>query len=255
MLRQMASSYSLLDANETTNWVASSGAEQFIADLSDTKAKAWAVTGSFAASRLVSVTAPEIAVVYADDPERIATLPGSVKSEMAGTSSSPARTIRSCSNAPGPETTSSTPRWRRSPSTASPVPVGCPPKAKHCSNGCNTKHHDGKPRPSRPLPTSHDSELRIEYVEARSVLLDALTALQPHLGAVVLIGAKPCTSEPPADCPPISRSRPMPISSSTPASSLTFRSSAMPWQPQSSSFPASPESGNDEWTALASTGR
>jgi hypothetical protein len=33
-------------------------------------------------------------------------------------------------------------------------------------------------------------ELRIEYVEARGVLLDALVALQPHIGAVVLIGAQ-----------------------------------------------------------------
>lgn len=33
-------------------------------------------------------------------------------------------------------------------------------------------------------------ELRIEYVEARRVLLDALTALRPHLDAVVLIGAQ-----------------------------------------------------------------
>jgi hypothetical protein len=74
MLRQIASRYSLLDTNETTNWVASAGAEQFVEDLADTKAKAWAVTGSFAASRLVSVAGPEIAVVYADDPERIATL-------------------------------------------------------------------------------------------------------------------------------------------------------------------------------------
>jgi len=74
MLRQIASSYSLLDANETTNWVASSGAEQFIADLASSKAKAWAVTGSFAAAQLVSVAAPEIVVVYTDDPERIATL-------------------------------------------------------------------------------------------------------------------------------------------------------------------------------------
>ena len=32
------------------------------------------MTGSFAASRLVWVAAPEIAVVYADDPERIASL-------------------------------------------------------------------------------------------------------------------------------------------------------------------------------------
>ncbi len=31
---------------------------------------------------------------------------------------------------------------------------------------------------------------RTEYVEARRVLLDALTALQPHIGAVVLIGAQ-----------------------------------------------------------------
>lgn len=35
-----------------------------------------------------------------------------------------------------------------------------------------------------------DEAPRIEYVEARRVLLDALTALQPHIGAVVLIGAQ-----------------------------------------------------------------
>ncbi len=74
MLRQITSSYSLLDANETTKWVASGGAEQFVADLASAKVKTWAVTGSFAASRLVSVAAPEIAVVFAEDPERIATL-------------------------------------------------------------------------------------------------------------------------------------------------------------------------------------
>ena len=34
------------------------------------------------------------------------------------------------------------------------------------------------------------NEPRIEYVEARRVLLDALTALQPHIGAIVLIGAQ-----------------------------------------------------------------
>lgn len=31
---------------------------------------------------------------------------------------------------------------------------------------------------------------RIEYVEARRVLLDALEALRPHLDAVVLVGAQ-----------------------------------------------------------------
>jgi len=34
------------------------------------------------------------------------------------------------------------------------------------------------------------NEPRIEYVEARRVLLDALTALQPHIGVIVLIGAQ-----------------------------------------------------------------
>ena len=32
--------------------------------------------------------------------------------------------------------------------------------------------------------------LRIEYIEARRVLLDALSALRPQLDAVVLIGAQ-----------------------------------------------------------------
>ncbi len=72
LLRQLASSYALLDANETTNWVASAGPGQLLDDLGASKLKRWAVTGSFAAATTVSVTAPEIAVVYADDPERVA---------------------------------------------------------------------------------------------------------------------------------------------------------------------------------------
>ena len=72
VLRQMTITYSLLDANETTNWVASAGPEQFLADLSSTEEEEWALTGSFAAADLVSVTAPTVAVVYCDDPEGIA---------------------------------------------------------------------------------------------------------------------------------------------------------------------------------------
>lgn len=72
LLRQIATSYSLLGSNETANWVAPGGAEQFLRDLSSSKLKRWAVTGSFAASQRVSVTAPEIAVVFCEDPERIA---------------------------------------------------------------------------------------------------------------------------------------------------------------------------------------
>ena len=72
LLRQIATSYSLLGSNETTNWVAPGGAEQFLRDLSSSTLNGWAVTGSFAASQRVSVTAPEIAVVFTQDPERMA---------------------------------------------------------------------------------------------------------------------------------------------------------------------------------------
>jgi len=73
LLRQLASSYSLLNANDTTSWIASAGPEQFLEDLTVSNTKRWAITGSFAASPLVSVAAPETAVVYTEDPERIAT--------------------------------------------------------------------------------------------------------------------------------------------------------------------------------------
>ena len=72
LLRQLTTSYSLLNANETTNWIASAGPEQFLDDLGASTLEQWAVTGSFAATRVVSVTAPEIAVVFADDPELVA---------------------------------------------------------------------------------------------------------------------------------------------------------------------------------------
>jgi hypothetical protein len=72
MIRQVTRTYSLLADNETTSWIAPAGPEQFLRDLSSSKLKRWAVTGSFASSRLVTVAAPEIAVVYTDDPERLA---------------------------------------------------------------------------------------------------------------------------------------------------------------------------------------
>ena len=72
MIRQVTRTYSLLAANETTSWIAPAGPEQFLRDLSKSRVKRWAVTGSFASSRLVTVAAPEIAVIYTDDPERMA---------------------------------------------------------------------------------------------------------------------------------------------------------------------------------------
>lgn len=74
LLRQLATTYSLRESNDTTNWLASAGPDQFLQDLAAGTAKGWAVTGSFAASELVSVAAPEVAIVYADDPERLVDL-------------------------------------------------------------------------------------------------------------------------------------------------------------------------------------
>ncbi len=73
-LRQIATSYSLLRSNETSNWIASAGPDHWLRDLASSGTRNWAATGSFGTAPLVSVTAPEIAIVYADDPELIADL-------------------------------------------------------------------------------------------------------------------------------------------------------------------------------------
>jgi len=72
VLRRAASTYSLFDSNKTSTWVASSGPERLLSDLAGKGAGRWAITGSFAASRLAPVAAPEMAVIYADDPDRLA---------------------------------------------------------------------------------------------------------------------------------------------------------------------------------------
>lgn len=74
LLRQIASSYSLFDSNETSTWVASSGPAQLLDDLAGKNARRWAVSGSFATSGLISITAAQTAVIYTDDPERLAKL-------------------------------------------------------------------------------------------------------------------------------------------------------------------------------------
>lgn len=72
VLRRAASTYSLFDANVSTTWVASSGPGRLLADLTGKRAGRWAVTGSFAAARVAPVAAPEQAVIFTDDPERLA---------------------------------------------------------------------------------------------------------------------------------------------------------------------------------------
>ena len=72
LLRQIALDYSLYKSNETSSWRAGAGPEQFLRDLAAGDKTGWAITGSFAADRLVSVAPPTVAVVYTDDPEGLA---------------------------------------------------------------------------------------------------------------------------------------------------------------------------------------
>jgi hypothetical protein len=72
LLRQVTSSYGLFRSNETSTWVAGAGPDQLLADLVGLNVRRWAATGSFPASSIESVAAPTIAVVYAEDPERVA---------------------------------------------------------------------------------------------------------------------------------------------------------------------------------------
>ena len=72
VLRRVASTYSLFDSNKTTTWAVSAGPERLLTDLAAKRAGRWAITGSFAASRLVPVAAPEVAMIYAEDPDRLA---------------------------------------------------------------------------------------------------------------------------------------------------------------------------------------
>lgn len=71
LLRRATTTYGSFDANETSTWVAPGGPDRFLADLAAKRAGRWAITGSFAASRLAPVAAPEVAMVYAEDVERV----------------------------------------------------------------------------------------------------------------------------------------------------------------------------------------
>ena len=72
LLRRITASYSMLDANSTSTWIAAAGPARLLNDLARLRVGRWAVTGSFVASAIAPVAAPEIAVIYTDDPERLA---------------------------------------------------------------------------------------------------------------------------------------------------------------------------------------
>ena len=62
----------MFDSNKTSLWFASAGPERLLVDLAGKRTGRFAITGSFAASRLAPVAAPEVAVIYAEDPDRLA---------------------------------------------------------------------------------------------------------------------------------------------------------------------------------------
>lgn len=72
VLRRASASYAVFDANVSTTWVASSGPERLLDDLAGKRAGRWAVTGSLVAARLAPVAAPEQAMIYAEDVDRLA---------------------------------------------------------------------------------------------------------------------------------------------------------------------------------------
>ena len=72
VLRRLTDTYSLLDSNETSTWIGAAGPEQLIDDLAGAERRRWALTGSFVASSIAPVAAPALAVIYTDDPERLA---------------------------------------------------------------------------------------------------------------------------------------------------------------------------------------
>lgn len=72
VLRQLVSTYSVFDANTMSTWVASGGPDAFLRDLPGRRAGIWAVSGSFGSARIVPVAAPEVAIIYTNDPDRLA---------------------------------------------------------------------------------------------------------------------------------------------------------------------------------------
>lgn len=71
-LRRIIASYALFDSNRTSTWIATAGPSQLVDDLVDRRAGRWAVSGSLVASSVAPVAAPEIAVVFTNDAERLA---------------------------------------------------------------------------------------------------------------------------------------------------------------------------------------
>ena len=72
VVRQITDDYGCLTSNEIATWNAPGGPDQFLRDVASAKPKRCVLTGSFSSNKIVTVSAPYIAIVYTDDPDRLA---------------------------------------------------------------------------------------------------------------------------------------------------------------------------------------
>jgi len=73
LLSQLASTYSLLDANGTSTWIASGAVRGLPEKLAEPRLQApWAITGSLASNLITAVAAPAMAIVYSNAPDEVA---------------------------------------------------------------------------------------------------------------------------------------------------------------------------------------
>lgn len=73
LLSQLTTSYSVLDSNKASTWIAPSAVRGLPEKLASADLQIrWAVTGSLGANLIAPVAAPAMAIVYADDPVEVA---------------------------------------------------------------------------------------------------------------------------------------------------------------------------------------
>jgi hypothetical protein len=72
VVRQITDDYRCLSSNTIGTWIAPGGPEQFLRDVAAKQPKRCVLTGSFSSNQTVSVAAPYTAIVYTDDPDRLA---------------------------------------------------------------------------------------------------------------------------------------------------------------------------------------
>jgi hypothetical protein len=73
LLSQFTTTYSLLDANKTSTWIARSAVRALPEKLAGSRLQTrWAITGSLASNLIAPVAAPAMAIVYSDSPDEIA---------------------------------------------------------------------------------------------------------------------------------------------------------------------------------------